>query len=217
MDEYTCPVCAKTFTMMKSLNSHLKMAKNCSHWGKGKRREAAMDLVDKGELGDLNILSDPQHSHSISEDLDPIEVMEDWLDDHRDAFHFTDDVAIGQAGPGPSTTSRFINRTLDEDEDARVEDIHPTAGMVIRMDKHLHYRWQKLFKCNEENQNNDQDVDMGDGARTDDEQSSINPYAPFASELEWRVARWAVQDSIGHKSLDRLLAIPGVCYFFLFI
>ncbi|KAG1735953.1 uncharacterized protein EDB91DRAFT_1235852 [Suillus paluster] len=35
-------------------------------------------------------------------------------------------------------------------------------------------------------------------------------FAPFESELEWRVACWAIQDGIGHKSFDRLMAIPGV-------
>jgi hypothetical protein len=49
----------------------------------------------------------------------------------------------------------------------------------------------------------DGDVEMG-------EEDNVNKFAPFASELDWRVARWAVQEGIGHKSFDRLLAIPGV-------
>jgi hypothetical protein len=35
-------------------------------------------------------------------------------------------------------------------------------------------------------------------------------FAPFASELDWRVARWTVQEGVGHKSFDRLMAIPEV-------
>ncbi|KAJ3966048.1 hypothetical protein EV361DRAFT_872717 [Lentinula raphanica] len=35
-------------------------------------------------------------------------------------------------------------------------------------------------------------------------------FAPFASEMDWRIAEWVVKDGIGHKSLDRLLSIPGV-------
>ncbi|KAG1717810.1 hypothetical protein EDB19DRAFT_1899784 [Suillus lakei] len=38
----------------------------------------------------------------------------------------------------------------------------------------------------------------------------MNKYAPFTSEIDWRVAQWAVVDGVGHNSLDRLLAIPGV-------
>ncbi|KAG1760237.1 hypothetical protein EDD22DRAFT_980691 [Suillus occidentalis] len=35
-------------------------------------------------------------------------------------------------------------------------------------------------------------------------------FYPFASHLDWEVACWAVQEGIGHKAFDRLLAIPGV-------
>ncbi|KAF9226844.1 hypothetical protein BS17DRAFT_794275 [Gyrodon lividus] len=44
---------------------------------------------------------------------------------------------------------------------------------------------------------------MGEG-------DNVNKFAPFPSELDWRVACWAVQEGIGHKLFDRLLAIPGV-------
>ncbi|PPQ85135.1 hypothetical protein CVT25_004249, partial [Psilocybe cyanescens] len=35
-------------------------------------------------------------------------------------------------------------------------------------------------------------------------------FFPFASELDWKVAQWAVMDGPGHNAFDRLLAIPGV-------
>ncbi|KDQ49172.1 hypothetical protein JAAARDRAFT_201091 [Jaapia argillacea MUCL 33604] len=35
-------------------------------------------------------------------------------------------------------------------------------------------------------------------------------FMPFASELDWRIAQWAIQESPGKGSVDRLLAIPGV-------
>jgi len=41
---------------------------------------------------------------------------------------------------------------------------------------------------------------------------SQNPFSPFASELDWRVAKWAIKEGIGHNSLDRLLGIPGVSF-----
>ncbi|KAE9389078.1 hypothetical protein BT96DRAFT_835447 [Gymnopus androsaceus JB14] len=37
-----------------------------------------------------------------------------------------------------------------------------------------------------------------------------NIYAPFASEMDWRVAEWVVKDNVGHNSFDRFLHIPGV-------
>ncbi|KAG1884783.1 hypothetical protein F4604DRAFT_1977115 [Suillus subluteus] len=44
----------------------------------------------------------------------------------------------------------------------------------------------------------------------EDGDGGSHKFAPFASELDWRIARWAVQEGIGHKSFDRLMAIPGV-------
>jgi len=41
--------------------------------------------------------------------------------------------------------------------------------------------------------------------------SSYNAFAPFASELDWQVAHWAVSEGIGHKSFNHLMEIPGVC------
>ena len=139
MEDHTCPVCAKPFASMKSLNSHLRMAKSCSHWGKGKRKELAMDLFED-EAGDLDILDRNQSSSSespIPEDEDPIDVMQDWNDEHGEAFYFVEDVTEGEAeaGPGPSSTSarqhRFTNQTLDDDGDARVKDSDLTSGLVI--------------------------------------------------------------------------------------
>ncbi|KIM62282.1 hypothetical protein SCLCIDRAFT_25037 [Scleroderma citrinum Foug A] len=43
----------------------------------------------------------------------------------------------------------------------------------------------------------------GEGAR--DER-----FAPFNSETDWHVAEWAVKSKVGHKQLDRLLAVPGL-------
>ncbi|KAG1766583.1 hypothetical protein EDD22DRAFT_950509 [Suillus occidentalis] len=40
--------------------------------------------------------------------------------------------------------------------------------------------------------------------------AAVNKFAPFTSELDWRVACWAIQDGIEHKSFDRLMTISGV-------
>ncbi|EGO04582.1 hypothetical protein SERLA73DRAFT_68274 [Serpula lacrymans var. lacrymans S7.3] len=90
----------------------------------------------------------------------------------------------------------------DEDDKERIEVPHPTAGKVIRMDKTVYERWKREFGA--ENMDGDMDMD------SDKSDGSGNIFAPFASELDWRVACWAVQDGIGHKLFDRLMAIPGV-------
>jgi hypothetical protein len=148
------------------------------------------------------------------------------LDDVEEVYHLIPipdpPVEIGAPGPGPSTLassssrsrsasqsssssssrpSRSTSITIDGNEERIIEE-HPTAGKVIRMDDNLHEQWRRQFG----GKDLDGDIPM------DDSNIEGNRFAPFASELDWRVASWAVQDDIGHKSFDRLLSIPGVCY-----
>ena len=110
--------------------------------------------------------------------------------------------------PSPSAIDRYLVPSAHraaENEDARVVIQHPTAGHVIRMVPTLHEKWKKQFGGDMEGEDQDQDVDMdapegGAGAK----------FAPFASELDWRIANWAIRDSISHKSFDWLMSIPGV-------
>ena len=41
-------------------------------------------------------------------------------------------------------------------------------------------------------------------------EENVTPWAPFASKLDWSIAKWAIEEGIGHGQLDRLLEIPGV-------
>jgi len=113
------------------------------------------------------------------------------------------DVSIGEDGPGPSTTShrqRPMERVLDKDDDSWVKEEYTAngAGKCIHMDTNLHDRWKQHFSCS---------------SATEVSSNQDNPYAPFASELDWRIACWVVKDGIGHKSFDRFLSIPGVCFY----
>jgi hypothetical protein len=141
MEDYTCPVCAKSFTSMKSLNSHLRMAKSCSHYGKGKCKQIALDF-EHDETGQMDIFSGiletPQEDSMgfHEEDEDPQDVIKQLLfESPDDFFHFIDDIQEGVAGPGPSTTSqrhqRMTARLLDEEEDTRVEVVEEAAGKII--------------------------------------------------------------------------------------
>jgi hypothetical protein len=106
---------------------------------------------------------------------------------------------VDPAAPGPSSLGE--NYCSGDFIDERVEeDPFPTAGRVICMDHTLHEKWRLLFG----HEDFDGNTNMEDGALLGQE------FAPFPSELDWRVARWAIQEGIGHKSLDQLLAIPGV-------
>jgi hypothetical protein len=113
---------------------------------------------------------------------------------------------------GPSTTGERVLRTnalrtLDDNNDSRVVDVHPSAGYVIRMDETLHNKWRRAFGDPIDDDDED-DQNMENDRRI---AQDSNPYTPFASELDWRIAQWAVKDGPGQNAFDRLLKIPGVC------
>ncbi|KAG2747816.1 hypothetical protein P692DRAFT_201716069 [Suillus brevipes Sb2] len=104
--------------------------------------------------------------------------------------------------PGVPGLSRHA-RSLPDEEDDRVTEWHPHAGKVIRIDQNLHVKWCQKFGLTED----EADVEMN-GIEMEEEEDHL--FYLFASRLDWEVACWAVQEGIGHKAFDRLLAIPGV-------
>ena len=42
--------------------------------------------------------------------------------------------------------------------------------------------------------------------------SEVNPYTPFASQLDWDIAKWAKLHCPGSTVFGLLMSIPGVCY-----
>ena len=231
-----CPAkpCNKWFKNVAGLTSHLGAARKCAWYKKGKLRELLPVDVDEAD-GKLTVEEEEVHSdeeitsakaqsgtEAIHEDIDeedPGAVMDDYIPE--ELFHFVPDESsgpdIGEAGPGPSTTSQMSSEArrkphhcLDDDEDERVEDIDADAGRPIRMDKSLHQQWQELFGPGKDREG---DVIMGDGTFLSS--GRANGFAPFASELDWRVANWAITEGVGHNSFNRLLAIPGVRFRFI--
>lgn len=89
-------------------------------------------------------------------------------------------------------------RELDEGDLSMFEVEHESGGAVIRMDASLHARWCLAHNLPSE------DIPM-DGST-----GPVNIYAPFASEMDWRVAEWVVKEDVGHNSFNRFLHIPGV-------
>ncbi|KAH9484401.1 hypothetical protein JR316_0003882 [Psilocybe cubensis] len=93
-----------------------------------------------------------------------------------------------EAGPGPQTTANRLRtlHTLDDNDDDRTTIWTKHAGTIIRQDHPPSYNTKQKF---------------GD--------TRTNRFIPFASELDWKVARWAVMDGPGQNAIDRLLQIPG--------
>lgn len=205
--ENICPACSRYFRTQQGVQAHLSAAKSCLWWRKGKLAEL---LGDEDELAvDQGILDSTSDQDDQDDEMLPEDAMEEVWQEEQDLYHFIGaepepepTPAIGEAGPGPSSLSQGNPRVLDEDDNSRFEEIHPTAGRVIRMSESLHKKWRRMFR-----ETSGGSVDADGDVEMDREQ---NQYAPFASELDWRVAKWAVEDGPGHNAFNRLLKIPGV-------
>jgi hypothetical protein len=92
------------------------------------------------------------------------------------------------------------NRTLEDDEDERFTIWAKNAGNVVRQDPPPRY-----IPDHEE-----QEVNGSNSESTMEVDQEANKFAPFVSELDWRIAQWAVKDGPGHSAFDRLLEIPEV-------
>ena len=157
-------------------------------------------MIDQGSIEDLPFSSNPPSPPpSILENnaeeelsLDDIDFDIPDMELHTDTFHFIPDQepTIGEPGPGPTTALQRIYCALDDEDDTRIVDIDSTAGKVMWM-------VPKPVVMDQEG-----DIDM------EEENNGIS-YAPFVSELDWRVACWAIKDGPGQKAFDRLLSIPG--------
>lgn len=214
-----CPAdCGRWFESDKGLNSHLSQSNSCQ-WFRSYQKSAAIETfaaqLDQQDLGDEFMARD------MVEDLPPEitdgeagELLREF-EEEQDLFYFVEaePVAHGEAGPGPSTQARrdsLANRQLGakvrtfDAEDVKMDEVeHSTGGARIHMDKSLYKRWRASH-----NFLNDSPMDST--------HTQANIYAPFASEMDWRIADWVVKDNIGHNLLNRLLGIPGVSLFVLF-
>ncbi|KAJ7016190.1 hypothetical protein C8F04DRAFT_1245633 [Mycena alexandri] len=194
-DDLYCPACGKHFLTPLGTISHLSQAATCKWYRKGKNRE-----------GHRRTMRTPTPEPELLDELPfepdiPVEeVMQEWDDN---VFRF---ILADPNQPGPSThaapqTTHRANHLSDSDEGRYIET-HPTAGYVIRMNNNLHAKWKRSFGLAMP-VDREGDVDM----ETD---GQPNGFAPFASELDWRIAEWVVKEGPGHKAFDRLLDIPGV-------
>ena len=219
LQDRTCPACGRNFKTPQGVLSHLGQSKGCSWYKKGKLR----DLGEEGTfehvctpdilVGEEQETGVDQNSEAGSE-WDPEEAMQRLDEELYDLIDFQ---APSDPAPSPSEdASQAVagpsRRMLDDEENNIVEIEHPTAGQVIRMSQSLHTRWRQYFLGDggpRDSVDSQGDVIMGDGESREN-LSPPNKFAPFASQMDWRIAKWAVMDGIGHKSMDRLLAIPGV-------
>jgi hypothetical protein len=201
--------CGRWFTSVGSINSHLSKARSCAWYEKGKLRDLGLD-----DAHDFYVPA-PSPPHDPEEEIDwqNYDPQQDQGVDmefgpYEDDFHFLPTLEP-ESGPGPQTAANRIqtaaNRIpnakypiLEDDDDERVVQIDKEAGRIYRQDPPPRH-------CQLEVDN--------DGDTLMDNNGERNAFFPFASELDWRVAQWAVKDGPGHNAFNRLLEIPGVSEF----
>jgi hypothetical protein len=204
-DPLICPACHKRMKTLQGVTAHLQTARSCQWYKKGKLRE----LTLPGRFGE-EMMARPVDEQMVlprqEPELDPMDVVEEYGQQMYDlippCFGDEEDRIGCNCGEGSSHDAQ--QETGEGEEDKRIIEEHLSAGRVIRVDETLHQLWRKRFG---EEEAQGVDVDMDD---TGQPSSSYNTFAPFASELDWRVAHWAVSEGIGHKSFNRLMDIPGV-------
>ncbi|KAJ8695792.1 hypothetical protein PTI98_005719 [Pleurotus ostreatus] len=225
-----CPACHKNFKSSGGTASHLAQAANCQWWlTEQKLQENRQEEKGKGKMydpasaDDYSMISVPQilvedDPELEEDDYEPDEALDEF--DEEELFHLLPGIppepfsllGVDQgpaAGPGCSSTipptfssPRKTNLTLDDSADSRHSIPHPDSAFVIATDKKLHAKWAAAFGHTVDSEG---DVDM-----TSVDGDTPNPYLPFASELDWQIAKWFVKEDPGHAAFDRLLKIPGV-------
>lgn len=200
-DPTICPACHKTFKTSRGVHAHLKSAKSCRWYKSGKLREltlpGSVEELDETQSRTIHV-PDPRPAASRAEE-EPREVLQEYFD------RFDDFIPL-EAGPSSSQLEeREANgsRPVEEEDDERVVEEFEGAGQTYLVDETMHQRWRRYFG----GEDTEGDITMTDET---DERTESGIFQPFSSELEWRFSEWATQEGIGHKSLDRLLAIPEV-------
>ncbi|TFK46455.1 hypothetical protein OE88DRAFT_1638237 [Heliocybe sulcata] len=205
----TCPACYVCFNTIQGMHAHLSMSKKCAWYRKGKNRDMSEtssasgggDLMEIGEsAGDVGGVESEVEEDEIDEEIE--ENLEQYEENMMQWF---DDLEQREAEPeGPSTSAH----RLDDAADSQITEENTRGGHILRMESNIHSKWKSLFVEREK----DADVTMGnsDNGDQDSEGDTSNPFFPFASELDWRVAKWAIEEGPGQSAFDRFLDIPGI-------
>jgi hypothetical protein len=199
--------CGRYFISIKSMNSHLTSAKSCSWYEKARLRDLGdNDMVDVVPSS-TSIAPDLQvHHHVVDQEWQDYDPQQDPDVDmefgpYGDELQFIPAESkeiLEEIQPETSEDTIFQGTAssrhsiLDDDNDERIIIVDEDAGRIFRKERPPSY------------------AQDGDGDALMEEDGGQNLFAPFSSELDWRVAHWAVKDGPGHNALNRFLEIPGV-------
>lgn len=206
--------CGRYFNSIRSKNAHLTSARSCSWYTKTRLRDLGVNDEEVGEPLSTSMETDLQVDQQVE---DPGWLEYDPQEDPDVAMEFGpygDELQFIPAEPLANLdenrrqaaennihlgTKHSRHTVLDDDDDERIILVDEDAGRIFRKETPPRYTQDR------------------EGDTLMEEDSESNPFAPFSSELDWRIAHWAVKDGPGHNAFNRLLEIPGVSNFESFI
>lgn len=204
-----CDHCGSFFSTTRSLNSHISQRPLCKRFQKQREEVPAAPPLDLSnfELYDVSSLSTDLNSFQEPSDGRGLSFRtygEDFADPGQPSSSThsgvstrptgrSDRAAPGGASPqasrrvGTAAAAGNPQQEVRMDPDAEIVDEDVTAG-------HVYGRMESVR------------VDYEQMQQT----AGSNPFAPFASRMDWEVARWAKKSKTGDNQLTGLLDIPGV-------
>ena len=212
------------------MNQHLTSARSCSWYAEERLRDLGGNDVEDGEAANLQVDEDVEEQGLLERDFgdndmgdgdapdlqvdedvegegsleydpqeDPDVAME--FGPYGDELQFLPEEHVeilDEKEPHIPENNIYLETThsrstvLDDEDDERITIVDEDAGRVLCKETPSMYT-----------QDSEGDASMeGEG--------EPNPFASFSSELDWRVAHWAVKDGPGHNAFNRLLETPGV-------
>jgi hypothetical protein len=185
----------------------MSSAKSCAWYGEKKLRDLGVNDMEDEALStligpDLAVQQhvedqgwqeyDPQHDPDVAMEFGPYGEELQFLP--VELKEILDENQAQSAEISNLTGTPARHAVLDDDEDdERIKIVDEDAGRIFRKEAP-----PRLTQVDQEG-----DTFMEEGGEP-------NQFAPFSSELDWRIAHWAVKDGPGHNAFNRFLEIPGV-------
>jgi hypothetical protein len=203
--------CGRHFQRQSSMICHLSAAQSCQWylskkfrtWDEEEDNAFTFPPAEEDYGGIFDTDDDTPHTDELTNLHSVISQLNLGPRDTVFIPHITANLDTADAGPEPANAANRLrqaalsNHTLDDENDERITITHKNAGVVRRKELPPGHNVQ------------DQD---GDTAMDGPNDSIPQPFHPFNSDLDWRVAQWAIKDGPGQNAFDRLLSVPGVCF-----
>ena len=200
---FSCISCGSSFKRSGDLASHLTQAAKCQWVLKKCKQIQAAEIPDYREASDQE--SDPPMELDPLFPYDDMDVLvEDIFDEES-----PNEGPSSQPATNPMTNgqARVTIEDLPDEDDPDFHDTDTQSCMEDELDLEVVYYQEfpntgKVYRTNGEVHH----------AYSKTGQHPDNPFHPFASQLDWEIARWANEDGPGQAAFTRLLNIDGMSY-----